>query len=52
MYFFPIIRNKNQQGERAAGSGISLRLEEDQGLATHFYGDVRETVCKAWVSYG
>ena len=29
-----------------------MRLDEDQGLATHFYGDVRETVCKAWVFYG
>ena len=35
-----------------AGSGIGLRLDEDQGLAAHFYGDVHETVCKAWVSYG
>ena len=51
-WIFPIIRNKNRQGERASGSGIGLRLDEDQGLAAHFYGDVRETVCKAWVSYG
>ena len=29
---------------------IGLRLDEDQGLAAHFYGDVRETVCKALVS--
>ena len=38
--------------KRAAWLRIGLRLDEDQGLAAHFYGDVRETVCKAWVSYG
>ena len=50
--YFSYYKKNNWKGERAAGAGIGLRLDEDQGLAAHFYGDVRETVCKAWVSYG